>query len=204
VSSAPELNLTFEAECYIAAAAVLEVDAVLNMGRKFLVVAVVLCTATVLASPARAKGPHSARTYSDGVSGIETYATSTEGRFSGVATGDLPGVWQAGVAHDPLSGTNSSAAITGGSFSVATVLDRSPVNVSGSIADGTVVVQESGLGCLNQQFEVNGRLGSVGINGGPRNGTGVLAVTLTHYRTRVFGFCVTYSASVVGTVSMTF
>lgn len=167
------------------------------------VVAIALCMAAVLAVPAEAKGPKSAQTYSDAVSGIETYATSTEGRFSGLATGDLPGVWQAVVVHDQLSGA-TPAAITGGSFTLATVMNGSQVNVSGSITGGTVVQVSELVGCVNQEFQVSGTLSSVGTGGGPRKGTGALAVTLTHYRTQVFGFCVTYSASVVGTVSMTF
>ena len=174
----------------------------LSIGRAFLLMTVVIGSATAFALPADAKRPQTA-TYSDGVTGVETYATSTEGRFTGIATGDLPGVWQAVVIHDRLSGT-APAAITGGSFSVATVLDGSPTTVSGSLTGGTVI-QVSGLsGCTNQQFQVNGTLSSVGVNGERQKGTGVFGVTLTHYRTSVFGYCLTYSASVVGSVSMTF
>ena len=174
----------------------------LNVGRALLLMTVVIGSATAFALPADAKRPNAA-TYSDGVTGIETYATSSEGRFAGAAAGDLPGVWQAVVIHVPLSGA-IPVAITGGSFSITTVLDGSAVTVSGSVTGGTVV-QVSGLsGCTNQQFQVSGALSSVGVNGQRQRGTGAFGITLTHYRTSVFGYCLTYSASVVGTVSMTF
>lgn len=174
----------------------------LNIGRALLLMTVVIGSATAFALPAEGKRPSTA-TYSDGVTGLETYATSTEGRFAGVAAGDLPGAWQVVVVHAPLSGA-TPAPITGGSFSIATVLDGSAVTVSGSLTDGTVI-QVSGLsGCTNQQFQVSGVLSSVGVNGQRQKGTGGFDITLTHYRTSVFGYCLTYSASVVGTVSMTF
>lgn len=175
----------------------------LNVGRTLLLLAVVLTTATLVSSPARAKSPHSANAYFDTVSGFETYATSTEGRFAGVAAGDLPGAWQAVVVHIPLSGS-APAAITGGSFDLATVLAGSPVNVSGAVAGGSVTQVTGFTGCLNQQYDVVGTLKSVGPAGGPRKGTGALDITLTHYRTRVFGFCITYSATVTGAISLTF
>ena len=36
-----------------------------------------------------------------------------------------------------------------------------------------------------------------------RRGTGTLDATLTHYRTKIFGQCLTYSASVRGSLSLT-
>src|SRR3989442_13960642 len=43
--------------------------------------------------------------YSDSVTGVEVYATSTEGVFTGTASGALPGTWTADVLHTTLSGT---------------------------------------------------------------------------------------------------
>lgn len=165
--------------------------------------AAVLTAATLFASPAGAKGPHLKQTYYDHVSGIETYATSTEGRFSGVATGDLPGAWQAVVIHDPLTGS-VPAAITGGSVALATVLGGSPATVNGSIAGGSVTQLSGFSGCGNEDYAVVGTLSAVGLAGGPRKGTGTLNITLTHYQTSLFGYCFTYGASVTGTISLTF
>ena len=167
-----------------------------NAVRTTLLLAVVLTTATLFASPVRA-----ASTYSDRVSGFETYASSTEGRFSGVAAGDLPGWWSTVVLHAPLSG-RKPAAITGGSFDLETVLDWSPENVSGSITGGSVTQVAGFRGCANQQYEVVGTLSSVGLGGG--GGTGTFDLTLTHYRTSVFGHCFTYSATVTGAIKLQF
>ena len=70
--------------------------------------------------------------YADSLSGYEYNATSTEGRFAGQATGALPGAWAATVDHTPLS---PGAAVTGGSFMLATVLNGRAVTVSVLTAD---------------------------------------------------------------------
>ena len=174
-----------------------------NVRRTLSLLAVVLTAATLFASPAGAKGPHLKQTYYDEVSGIETYATSTEGRFSGVATGELPGAWQAVVIHDPLNGS-VPAAITGGSVALATVIAGSAATENGSIAGGSVTQLTGFSGCGNESYAVVGTLSSVGLAGAPRRGTGTLDITLTHYQTSVFGYCFTYGASVTGTISLTF
>jgi hypothetical protein len=170
-----------------------------NVRRTLSLLAVVLTTATLFASPAGAKGPHLKQTYHDKVSGIETYATSTEGRFSGVATGELPGAWRAVVIHDHLTGP-LSANITGGSFALATVVAGSAATVNGLIAGGSVTQLTGFTGCGNEDYAVMGTLSSVGLAGG----TGTLHITLTHYQASVFGYCFTYGASVTGTISLTF
>lgn len=64
------------------------------------------------------------------------------------------------------------------------------------------VLQLSGFtGCVNQRYAVNGVLRDVGF-GSVRRGTGTLAATLTHYRTKIFGHCVTYAATVSGSLSL--
>ena len=144
-----------------------------------------------------------AQTYSDTVSGYEYAFTSTDGKFGGSASGSLPGAWNADVQHTPLClSCTPTATITGGSFSLATTHDGAPALVSGDFVGGTVQVTNAGANCTFQKFAVNGILGNVGwwTSG---NGSGTFNVTLTHYRRSIFGRCVTYGASVRGTLSLT-
>jgi hypothetical protein len=154
-------------------------------------VAVVVAAAALLA-PASA----AAATYGDSVSGVEIGFTSTQGTFTGVATGMLPGHWTAVVQHTPLS---PNATITGGTFRLATILNGSATTITGLFTGGTVTRTNAGLYCTNQTYAVNGVLGSVA-----GSGTGTFVATLTHYRTRILGACVSYSASVRGAVTLTF
>ena len=141
-----------------------------------------------------------AQTYNDTISGHEYYFTSTEGRFAGTASGALPGYWDARVQHTPLClSCTPTATITGGSFSLATGRGL----VSAAFTGGTVQVTNAGANCTNQTFAVNGVLGGVGWWSGG-SGTGIFSATLTHYRQRIFGSCVSYAASVNGTLSLTF
>jgi hypothetical protein len=162
---------------------------------------VVTALAAALVAPAAATG---ATGYTDTISGYEYYATSTDGKFAGTAGGALPGSWNADVRHTALCiGCSTTATITGGSFQLATALDGIPTLVTGSFTGGTVQVTNPGAGCTNQTFAVNGILGNVG----PwysATGSGTFMATLTHYRRSVFGYCVTYSASVTGTLTLNF
>ena len=154
----------------------------------------------LLVAPATAAA---AQTYSDTVSGYEYAFTSTDGKFAGSASGALPGAWNADVQHTPLClSCTPTASVTGGSFSLATTHTGFPALVSGSFVGGTVQVRNVGSNCSNQTFAVNGILGNVGwwSSGG---GSGTFAATLTHYRHSVFGRCVTYGASIRGTLSLT-
>lgn len=149
-------------------------------------------------------GALAAQTYGDTISGHEYYYTSTDGKFAGTASGALPGQWNADVHHTQLClSCTPTATITGGSFSVATTLGGIPTLVTGKFTGGTVQVINKGANCTNQTFAVNGILGSVGpwYSG---HGTGVFATTLTHFRTSILGSCVTYGASVSGTISLAF
>jgi hypothetical protein len=144
-----------------------------------------------------------ARTYSDTIRGYEYAFTSTEGRFAGRASGALPGSWNAVVQHTPLCRScTPTATITGGSFSLATTHNGFPALVSGAFVGGTVRVTNVGSNCSNQTFAVNGILGNVGW-WSRGSGSGTFTATLTHYRQSVFGSCVTYGASVRGTLSLT-
>jgi hypothetical protein len=141
-----------------------------------------------------------ARTYSDTIRGNEYFFTSTDGRFAGTASGALPGAWNTNVQHTPLClSCTPTATITGGSFSLATGYTL----VTGSFTGGTVQVINRGANCTNQTFDVEGILGHVGrwYSG---SGHGRFSAILTHYRHLVFGSCVSYAASVNGTLTLTF
>lgn len=141
----------------------------------------------------------------DSITGVEVAASSSQGTFVGVAMGDLPGAWRAVVRHAPLPRrAGGHAAVTGGTFSLGTVVGGDAVTVRGSLrrsARGITLV-DAGSGCRDQTFRIRARLARVGISS--RDGAGRLVATLTHYRTRIFGRCVTYSASVAGSVSLAF
>jgi hypothetical protein len=145
-----------------------------------------------------------AQTYNDTISGHEYFATSTDGKFAGTASGGLPGYWNADVQHTPLCvSCMPTATITGGSVELATTLNGSLTLVTGRFTGGEVQVTNAGTNCTNQTFDVDGALSSVGAwySG---SGSGTFSATLTHYRQRLFGRCVTYAASVVGTLTLTF
>jgi len=164
--------------------------------RTLLLASAIAAAAAVFAVPITAL----AAVYSDNVAGIEVYATSTEGVFSGTAGGPLPGLWSASVLHTPLGGTPQQATIVGGVFGLGTGLEL----VTGAFTGGKVV-QTGGLtGCTNQTYTVNGTLSNVGVYGQAHTGTGGFLAVLTHYRYSVFGACVTYGASIKGTVSLSF
>lgn len=153
----------------------------------------------LLLTPATA----AAQAYSDTIGGYEYAFTSTDGKFAGSASGVLPGYWNADVQHTPLClSCTTTATITGGSFSLATTHDGFPALVSGVFVGGTVQVTNVGAHCSNQTFAVNGILGHVGW-WSSGSGSGAFVATLTHYRHSFFGSCVTYGASVRGTLSLT-
>jgi hypothetical protein len=112
-------------------------------------------------------------TYWDHIAGGELpNATSTEGQFTGTATGSLPGAWYIDVKHQALSGNQTPVAITGGSFNLETAIDYWPATVYGVFTGGSVQQTSGFSGCSNQTYRVTG--------------------------------CVAYSASVSGSVSLTF
>jgi hypothetical protein len=139
-----------------------------------------------------------ATAYSDPISGFEYTAAATQGSFAGAAVGALPGPWSATVGHTPLG---TSATITGGEFSLATYLDGTLTTITGHFTAGTIQQLSGFTGCVNQRYAVNGLLGDVGFRTAG-SGTGTFAATLTHYRTKIFGYCVTYSASISGSLSL--
>jgi hypothetical protein len=143
-----------------------------------------------------------AQTYSDTISGYEYAFTSTDGKFAGTASGALPGTWNADVRHTALClSCAPTATITGGSFSLATTHNGLPAVARGAFVGGTVQVLNAGANCSNQTFAVNGILGHVSWWSSGA-GSGTFRVTLTHYRHSILGSCVSYAASVRGTLSL--
>jgi hypothetical protein len=140
------------------------------------------------------------------VTGFEYAFTPTVGYFAGTATGNAGdrGAWNTYVEHDPLGSTPTY--INGGSFWMAT---RSPTGtydwVTGTFVHhgGAITTIDPGANCTNQRYLVTGALEDVATST-TTGGTGEFAVTLTHYRARLLGRCITYSASVVGTVSFAY
>jgi hypothetical protein len=137
------------------------------------------------------------------LSGVEVAATSTRGTFVGKGHG--PGgtkvAWTAVVKHTALRG--GAARITGGSFAMGTLRGGHRLNVhSGMFTGGSVRLLASAAGCHDQRYAVRGRLARVKspTTGG---GTGTVSIRLTHHRRGILGRCVTYGASVTGTVSLT-
>ena len=159
--------------------------------------------------------PAAAATHRSVITGFEFYATSTQGRFAGSATGQgangLTGAWSIVVDHTSLSGCGQAnqtcGRVTGGGFSLV-VANPNEV-VSGSFNGQTTEDQldrirliEPGAGCSNQRFEILDGLHNVGA--WEHTGTGGFSAILTHYRHSIFGQCITYSATVQGTVLLDF
>jgi hypothetical protein len=158
----------------------------------------ILATAVALALTPASAIAATATAYSDPISGFEYTAAATQGSFAGAAVGALPGPWSATVGHTPLG---TSATITGGEFSLATYLDGTLTTITGHFTAGTIQQLSGFTGCVNQRYAVNGLLGDVGFRTAG-SGTGTFTATLTHYRTKIFGYCVTYSASISGSLSL--
>ena len=85
-----------------------------------------------------------APSYTDQVKGIEYAATATVGKFSGTATGPLPGAWNAVVVHRPLR-PGVAVPITGGSV---TLYSRQAL--TGSFVEGTVSPINTSSACARK------------------------------------------------------
>ena len=122
------------------------------------------------------------QTYGDSISGLEYFATSTDGRFAGSATGRSRHVERRYPPYGPLPFLQPDGDDTSGSFSVATLSTHTLV--TGTFTGGTVQVLNAGANCTNQTFSVDGVLGKVGswYSG---SGNGAFSATLTHYRRRI-------------------
>ncbi len=147
-------------------------------------------------------------TYNDAVAGFEIAATSTTGVFTGTAGVALSGTWLAVVNHTPLpSSIGGTAAITAGSyFTLKTSLDGKSTNVYGTFnPGGAISFLSQDDGCRKQVYSVVGAFSTLLVNGEPVPGSGgSFVATLTHHRVFIFRRCITYAATVVGQVSLTF
>jgi hypothetical protein len=134
------------------------------------------------------------------IQGYEYYATSTQGRFAGTATGSSgdTATWNAVVNHSPLT---TSATITGGSADLVT---SNAVRLHGTFASGSVTLVDESPGCGTQTYAVLGSLKKVTRSDSHRRGSGTFDATLTHYRITFLGSCVVYSASVTGAITLSF
>jgi hypothetical protein len=164
------------------------------MRRLLVAVGLLAVLASLVAVPgAQATGTLSG-SYS--VAGIETgFPTNSTSSFAGGALGSDgdPGAWKASVVHQSLSncpfGSGTSCAITGGSFSLTTLTGD---DVGGTFTGGTVTPASQGTSCGNQVFSVAGTL----------SGSASFTATLTHYRKQIFGICVTYFATISGSLQL--
>ena len=159
--------------------------------------------------------PAAADAHRSFVSGFEFYATSTQGRFAGSATGQgasgLSGAWSIVVDHTSLSGcwqrNQTCGRVTGGSFSLVV---PNPTEVVRGSFNGqtteeqidTIVLLDPGGSCSNQRYWIADGLHNVGA--WDNLGTGSFGAVLTHYRHSIFGQCITYSATVQGMVELNF
>jgi hypothetical protein len=137
------------------------------------------------------------------VTGFEYAFTPTVGFFAGSAVGNAGerGAWNTYVEHDRL-GSPPPIYVTGGSFWMATRSSTGAYDsVSGTFVyhGGTITTVDPGAGCTNQRYLVTGTLENVSTRAST-GGKGTFSVTLTHFRAALLGRCITYSASVAGTV----
>jgi hypothetical protein len=154
-------------------------------------------------------------THGTTVSGIEVHATWDQGTFTGTAYDGIWGGWTIVVNHTDLDHLDTCgdpsypcAQITGGSFRLAATspsveLITGSFHGQGEHTAGIVPVRGYGSNCTTQLFHITDALDHVG-SGSPYGGTGYFDAYLWHYRTWVWGRCITYSATVKGTVTLTY
>ena len=157
-----------------------------------------LALAAAVALPASVLAATVSDTYT--IRGAEYYATSTQGRFAGTASGNTgdSATWQATVNHTSLTDT---ADITGGT---ARLVTSRLVVLQGQFTGGDVTLINRAAGCGTETFAVDGTLENVTRSDKRAIGSGEFVATLTHYRASLFGTCRTISATVRGTISLDF
>ena len=166
--------------------------------------AILSLTLVALALPAAVSAAPASTSFK--IVGYEYAFTSRVGSFAGSGTGDLGDrvFWNAIVKHDRLGSVPTY--VNGGTFAM-TVLgaDESVDAVAGTFTHhgGTITTLDRGANCTNQRYLVSSALEDVTTTT-TSQGTGRFAVTLTHYRKRIFGRCVAYKARVAGTLSLTY
>jgi hypothetical protein len=134
------------------------------------------------------------------IRGFEVAATSTVGTFVGTASGTDgdSAAWRAVVEHTPLT---TQASVTGGNAQLVT---SDGTTVRGSFTGGKVKQLTGLTGCENQTYKVVGRLSDVRRSDTGEMGSGTFEAKLTHHRASILGRCIVYSATVRGTLSLSF
>ena len=170
------------------------------MTRSLRVAVTALVSAAALALPTTASAAPASTSFD--ITGFEYAFTQTVGFFAGSGTDDAGDrvAWNTSVQHDPLGSVPTN--VNGGSFQMATRSRTGRLDfVTGTFVNhgGTITTIDPGAGCTNQRFLVKGTLANVATST-TAGGSGTFMVVLTHFRTPLFGRCVTYSASVAGTV----
>ncbi len=138
-------------------------------------------------------------TYS--LTGYEVWFTPTVGSFAGTGSGQAGplSAWYGSIEHSPV--ISPSGTITGG---WATLYRLDGVRISGQLSSGFVQQTNEGAGCTDESHAVTGLLTGVSRSGVTEVGAGVFRASLVHHRVWVFGRCISYAASVSGTISLAF
>jgi hypothetical protein len=168
-----------------------------SMLRSVVLTGLTIAFAIAVAAPAATASTGLSTAYA--VAGIETsIPTNNTSTFAGAAVGSSgdAAVWKASVVHQSLSncsfGSNTRCAITGGSFSLT---NSSGEHLTGSFTDGSVTPVSQQTPCGKQIFGVAGNLATT-------SGPAAFTATLTHYRTLLFGTCITYFAKITGVLQL--
>jgi hypothetical protein len=133
--------------------------------------------------------------------GYEVFYSPTMAVFAGTSSdagADLS-AWYAPIEHSVV--INPSGTITGG---YATLYRPDGVRLSGQFSGGTVVLLDPGANCTTEYHAVDGDLVDVSRSDGSAMGSGVFSATLVHHRAWIFGRCLSYAASVEGSIELTF
>jgi hypothetical protein len=161
-----------------------------------------LAVAASAVTPAVAASTSSPHLYT--VAGVETRATGVLGTFVGGAVNPRTGgmLWKAVVQHTPLTRkADSPALITGGGVTLRVWSGERFSETTRSFTGGTIAYagdRSSRSSCGQQVFRVDAALAGTRAAGD----AGLLQVYLTHHRKSIFGRCVTYAASVSGSLRL--
>lgn len=144
--------------------------------------------------------------------GYEVFYTPTVATFVGASAGSASGdsisaaavnelsAWYTSIEHSVS--VSPTGTITGG-WAFLQRIDG--VRISGQLGDGVVRQTNEGPGCTNESHEVMGVLYGVSRSDRVGNeGAGIFQATLIHHRAWLFGQCITYSASMYGTITVAF
>lgn len=168
-------------------------------GRRVMLVGLAL--AALLSVPAPAAATTSTTYESYGLTGYEVWYAPTVGTFAG--TGNGSGValsaWYGSISHSGV--ISPTGTITGG-WAVLHRLDGA--RLSGRFVGGTAWLLDDGPGCTSEAHLVRGLLEGVTRTDSAAIGSGYLEAILVHHRAWILGRCISYSASIDGTLSLIF